>query len=334
MSIEEVQLPRYEDVAAAARRLRGRAVRTPLLGTPSLDDKLGFRLRIKAETLQRTGSFKFRGAFNRISQIDRAQNPGGVVAYSSGNHGQGVAAAAALCGLPAVVVMPADSPQIKLRNTAGYGAEVVTFDRAKEDREVIAARIAHDRKAVIVPPYDDPAIIAGQGTAGLEVAEQAKAAELAIDHLVAPVSGGGLIAGIALAMEQLSRGTKLWTAEPAQFDDHARSLAAGRREQNAALSGSICDALMARSPGVLTFAINQPRLAGGLVVSDDEVRDAMAVAFDVLKLVIEPGGAVALAAVLTGKLDIAAGETVVVVASGGNVDRRSFAEALAAGGSL
>ncbi|WP_342642341.1 threonine ammonia-lyase [Rhodoligotrophos ferricapiens] len=328
MISQDIAVPHFEDVRQAAQRIKGLAFRTPLLGSPVLDDKLGFRLRIKAESLQRTGSFKFRGAYNRISQLEPAEHPGGVVAFSSGNHGQGVAAAAALCSLPAVVVMPADTPQIKLRNVAGYGAEVVTFNRASEDREAIARTIAQERRAVIVPPYDDADIIAGQGTVGLEIIEQAQADGLTIDHVVAPASGGGLIAGIALAIEQLSPGSKIWTAEPAGFDDHARSFASGRREANDAVTGSICDALMARTPGVITFAVNQPRLAGGLAVSDDEVRHAMAVAFDILKLVIEPGGAVALAALLTGKLDVAAGETVVVVASGGNVERRTFAEAL------
>ncbi|MGF7160204.1 threonine dehydratase [Rhodoligotrophos appendicifer] len=328
MHPERPEIPSFDDIQRAAVRIQGQAIRTPLLNSPKLDERLGFRLFVKAEVLQRTGSFKFRGAYNSVSQLSQGGTAKGIVAFSSGNHGQGVAAAAQLCGLPAVIVMPADSPPIKLRNTASYGAEVVTFDRAREDRVAIAATLAEQRNAVIVPPFDDPQIISGQGTVGLEIADQAEAEGISIDHVVVPASGGGLVAGISLALEHRSPHTKIWCAEPEGFDDHARSLTAGSRQQNAQATGSICDALMSREPGALTFAINRLRLAGGLVANDDEVRSAMGVAFDMLKLVIEPGGAVALAAVLSGKLNAEPGQAVVVVASGGNVDRDSFAAAI------
>lgn len=318
------RLPTFADIRDAARRIAPYATRTPLVEWAALNERVGARVLVKPETLQRTGSFKFRGAYNRIAQLDPAACPGGVVAYSSGNHAQGVAAAAALAGLPAVIVMPEDTPRMKRDNTQGYGAEVVTYDRASEDREEIARAIAEEKGAVIVPPYDDPDIVAGQGTVGLEMAEDAAARGVTLDHVVSNASGGGLIAGISLAFAELSPATRVWVAEPQGFDDHARSLASGRRETNEAATGSICDALLARTPGEITFAINSRRLAGGLVASDDEVRAAMAYAFSTLKLVVEPGGAVGLAALLSGRLEIEPGATVGVVLSGGNVDRESF----------
>ncbi len=322
-------IPTFADVQAAAGRIAGQAVLTPLLEASALNKRLGFRLLVKAEPLQRTGSFKFRGAFNRLVQLDAEERRRGVVAFSSGNHAQGVAAAAEILGIPAVIVMPADAPAIKLANTKGYGAEVVTYDRWTVDREAVAAEIQAERGAVLVKPYDDPNIIAGQGTAGLEAAQQAAARGIEIDAFAANSSGGGLIAGCALALEALSPKTKVYCAEPAGFDDHARSLLAGERLANAAGASSICDALLAQTPGEITFAINQSRLAGGLVASDDEVRRAMAVAFQELKLVVEPGGAVALAAALAGRIP-GSPRTVVVVASGGNVDPATFQTALAA----
>ena len=324
-----MMIPSFADVQAAAGRIAGQAVLTPLLESSALNKRLGFRLLVKAEPLQRTGSFKFRGAFNRLVQLDAEQRRRGVVAFSSGNHAQGVAASAEILGIPAVIVMPADAPTIKLANTRGYGAEVVTYDRWTVDREAIAAEIQAERGAVLVKPYDDPHIIAGQGTAGLEAAEQAASRGIEIDAFAANSSGGGLIAGCALALEALSPGTKVYCAEPAGFDDHARSLVAGERLANAAGASSICDALLAQKPGEITFAINQSRLAGGLVASDDEVRRAMAVAFQELKLVVEPGGAVALAAALAGRIP-GSPRTVVVVASGGNVDLATFRTAIAA----
>jgi threonine dehydratase len=322
-------LPQFEDVLAAAGRIAGYAVVTPLVESSALNKRLGFRLLVKAEPLQRTGSFKFRGAFNRLVQLNAEQRQRGVVAFSSGNHAQGVAAAAEILGIPAVIVMPSDAPAIKLANTRGFGAEIVTYDRWTQDREEVAAEIRARRGAVLVKPYDEKDIIAGQGTVALEVIAEARSRGLQIDAFAANSSGGGLIAGCALAFQAQSPGTRLYCAEPAGFDDHARSLAAGARLGNAAGVSSICDALLAATPGELTFAINQPRLAGGLVASDDEVRHAMAVAFQELKLVVEPGGAVALAAALAGRIP-GNPRIVAVVASGGNVDPAVFREAIAA----
>jgi threonine dehydratase len=321
------RVPTAADVEAAAKRIAGNAVLTPLLESPLLNARVGGRLLIKAEPLQRTGSFKFRGAYNRLSQLTPEQRRCGVVAYSSGNHAQGVAYAAKLLGIPAVIVMPADAPAIKVRNTKAYGAEVVHFDRHKEDREAIGGRIAAERGAVVVPPYDDPDIIAGQGTVGLEIAEQARAIGAKLDAVIANSSGGGLIAGIALAIAAKSPGTEIFCAEPAGLDDHARSLKSGRRESNDPAARSFCDALLAATPGEITFAVNSRLLKGGLAVGDDEVRQAMAAAFTDLKLVVEPGGACGLAAALTGKLPVA-GRTIAVVCSGGNVDPDTFIAAI------
>ena len=322
-------LPGFADVLAAADRIAGYAVVTPLLESSALNKRLGFRLLVKAEPLQRTGSFKFRGAFNRLVQLDDNERRRGVGAVSSGNHAQGVAAAAEILGVPAVIVMPSDAPAIKLANTKGFGAEIVTYDRWTQDREAVAAEIQAQRGAILVRPYDDKNIIAGQGTAALEVITQAKARGLAIDAFAANSSGGGLMAGCALAFQALSPSTKLYCAEPAGFDDHARSLKAGTRLGNEAGASSFCDALLAAKPGELTFEINRTLLAGGLVAGDDEVRHAMAVAFQELKLVVEPGGAVALAAALAGRIP-GNPEIVAVVASGGNVDPAIFLGAIAA----
>jgi threonine dehydratase len=321
-------LPGIADVRAAAERLAGRVVATPLVESPLLNARLGLRLLVKAETLQRTGSFKFRGAMNAILQLDERQRRAGVVAFSSGNHAQGVAAAAQLLGIPATIVMPADAPAIKVANTRGYGAEIVLYDRWRDSREAIGARIAAERGANLVPPYDDARVIAGQGTAGLEIAAQAKALGAALDALVVPAGGGGFIAGCALALAAESPATKVYSAEPEAADDWRRSLAAGARLANDPTLRSICDALLAPTPGEIPFAIGRHLFAGGLAVSDAEVLRAIAVAFAELKLVVEPGGAAALAAVLAGKLD-AKGKTVAVIASGGNVDHELFCRALA-----
>jgi threonine dehydratase len=319
--------PTLADVENAARRLEGVAVRTPLLESPLLNAQLGGRLLVKAESLQRTGSFKIRGAYNRLSCLEPAQRAVGVVAYSSGNHAQGVAHAAQLLGVPATIVMPADAPALKIANTRAYGAEVVLYDRYRESREAIGERLGRERGAVVVPPFDDPDIIAGQGTVGLEIVDQASAMGARLDAVLAAASGGGLVAGIALAVTAKSPGTKIYCAEPSALDDHARSLASGRRESNDPAARSICDALLAPTPGEITFAINSRRLAGGVVASDDEVKRAMAIAFQHFKLVVEPGGAVALAAVLHGRVAIS-GRTVAVVASGGNVDVATYRDAL------
>jgi threonine dehydratase len=313
------RLPDFDDVRAAAARLDGHAQRTPLLAHTPLDERTGGHILLKLETLQHTGSFKFRGAYNRLAQLDAAQRSAGVVAFSSGNHAQGVACAARLLGVRATIVMPADAPRVKMHNTLALGAEVITYDRLHESREDIAAQLATERSAVLVPSFDDPDIIAGQGTVGLEVAMQATEQGAALDDVIVCTSGGGLVAGTALAIRALSPQTRIWSAEPEGHDDHRRSLAAGRREANAPGTRSICDALLAPAPGLLTFEINRRLLAGGVAVSDTEVREAIAYAVRTLKLVVEPGGAVALAAVLAGRIETQ-GRTIAVVLSGGNVD--------------
>lgn len=321
-------LPTIDDIRAAAQRLKGLAVRTPLLESPALNAQVGGRVLLKAETLQRTGSFKFRGAYNRISQIPETARAGGVVAYSSGNHAQGVAAAAALLGLPAVIVMPSDAPAIKVANTRGYGAEVVFYDRFGESREEIGAAIAASRGATLVRPYDDAGVIAGQGTCGLEVVEQAAGEGLALDTMLVCCGGGGLTAGCALAFEALSPATAVYTVEPADYDDTRRSLEVGRPVPHGAAAPSICDALLSPQPGDLTFAVNRPRLRGGLAVTDAEVKAAMRYAFRTLKLVVEPGGAVCLAAILARKTPTA-GKVVGLTLSGGNVDAELYRAVLA-----
>ncbi|MGC1776352.1 MAG: threonine/serine dehydratase [Xanthobacteraceae bacterium] len=323
-----VVLPTAADVDEAARRLAGVALRTPLLTSVALDAMTGGRVFLKAETLQRTGSFKFRGAYNKLAAIPQEQRSGGVVAFSSGNHAQGVAAAAQLLGMRCVIVMPYDAPRAKRERTAALGAEIVLYDRARDDREAIANEIAVARGAVLVPPYDDALIIAGQGTAGREIVEDLGALGLTPDVVVVTASGGGLTAGIALAIKARAPAALLYTAEPQDFDDHARSFRSGRREQNAALTGTICDALMARMPGKLTFAINQSLVGAGVVASDDEVAAAVGFAFAELKLVVEPGGAVALAALMTGKVDVK-NKIAVAVLSGGNVDPDVFSRLVA-----
>jgi threonine dehydratase len=317
------------DIAAAATRLAGHAVRTPLLSAPDLDALTGARVFLKAEPLQRTGSFKFRGAFNRIAQIDAAQTPGGVVAFSSGNHGQAVASSARQFGLPATIVMPSDAPAIKIELTRGHGAEVILYDRNSEDRAAIADRVVRARGAILVPPYEDRDIIAGQGTIGLEIVEDLALRGLKPDIVLSCCGGGGLVAGIATAVSAAAPAAAIYAVEPEQFDDTARSLATGQRQSNAPGAKTICDAIVTPTPGELTFSINKRLLAGGLGVSDAEVKRAIVYASRQLKLVVEPGGAVALAAVLAGKLDVA-GKTVVVVLSGGNIDTALLSEILAA----
>lgn len=319
--------PSLGDIEAAAMRLRGRAVRTPLLESALLNERVGGRVLVKAEPLQRTGSFKFRGAFNRISLIPEADRARGVVAFSSGNHAQGVAAAAREFGIKATIVMPSDAPAIKVRNTKGYGAEVVLYDRIRDDREVIGARIAEETGATLVKPYDDLGLIAGQGTIGIEIVEQAEEADAALEAVLVPCGGGGLIAGISTAIGELRSEVAVYCAEPEGLDDTARSLAAGKRLPNEPGATSWCDALLAPMPGEITFPINAARLRGGFAVSEGEVAAAMAAAFDTLKLVVEPGGSVALAAVLAGKLDCH-GRTVAVVCSGGNVDPAVYRQCL------
>jgi threonine dehydratase len=316
------------DVESAAERLAGHAVVTPLLESPALNERLGGRVLIKPETLQRVGAFKFRGAYNRLSRLSGAQQEAGVVAFSSGNHAQGVALAARLLGMPALIVMPADAPKVKVDATKAYGAEVRFYDRARDDREALAEAAAAERGAVVVPAFDDPLIIAGQGTVGLEIAGQAETLDAPIDLLLGPVGGGGLMSGVSLAMAARSPATRLYGVEPAGFDDTRRSLEAGERRGAPPAPRSLCDALESPMPGKLTFPILRDHLTGVLTVTDAEVAAAMRYAFATLKLVVEPGGAVALAALLAGKLDLA-GRTAAIILSGANVDPDLFARVLA-----
>lgn len=307
------------DIEAAARTLDGFATRTPILRNTALDEAAGGTVLIKPENLQRSGSFKFRGAYNCLSQIAQADRPKGVVACSSGNHAQGVALAAKLLGLPATIVMPADAPAVKLSRTKAFGATVIPYDRAQEDREQIAAKVCAETGGTFVHPYNDPAVIAGQGTVGLELAAQAQALCLQLDDVLVCTGGGGLSSGVALALAHTTPRTVFHTVEPAGFDDYKRSLEARTLLSNAHKSGSICDALMSESPGEIGFSILRQLAGRGLIVSDEEVLEAVAFAFGELKLAVEPGGAAALAAVLSGKLDLK-GRTAGIVITGGNVD--------------
>jgi threonine dehydratase len=320
-------LPTYADVKAAADRIAGHANKTPMLRSQRLDEDTGRICFIKPEVLQVTGSFKFRGASNRLLQLSEAEKKSGVVAWSSGNHAQGVAAAAKLVGVKATIVMPADAPKLKIENTRRLGAEVVLFDRQTESREEIAMALSAKTGATVVPSYDDKHIIAGQGTAALELAQQVSDASAHMDALLICCGGGGLTAGCSLAMEKASPETKIYSVEPEGYDDHALSFASGKREAVDVGTHSICDALLTPTPGEITFAINQRLVTGGLVVTEAEVRTAMAYAFEVLKLTVEPGGAVALAAVLTGKVP-PQHKRIGIVLSGGNVDPDFFAEVL------
>ena len=320
-------LPAISDIEQAAVRIRGQAFVTPLLENVTLNARVGGRVFIKAECLQRTGSFKFRGAWNCISKLDAVANKGGVVAFSSGNHAQGVAAAAQIMGLPALIVMPEDTPEIKKANTKSYGAEVVTYNRATESREAIANHYVVQRGAVLVPPFEHFDIIAGQGTCGLEIISELQSQDIALDHMLVNCSGGGLLAGVALAFAERSPATRVHSVEPEGFDDYARSLRSGTRETNPTPSGSICDALLSVQPGEMTFAMNAARVGEGYTVSDPDVKHAMRFAFETLKLVIEPGGAVGLAALLSGQID-ARRKNIGIIASGGNVDREQFARIL------
>lgn len=325
----EPSLPGYEDVVAAERRVRGVVRETPVLTHPDIDARAGATVLVKAECLQVTGSFKIRGAMNRLSRIPEGQRTAGVVAFSSGNHAQGVARAARLLGMPALIVMPSDAPRVKMEGVRADGGEVHLYDRNTESREELAAQIAAGRGAVVVPSFDDPDIIAGQGTAGLEFARQAEAMGGPLDHLICCTGGGGLITGIGLAMETLSPATRIWTAEPEGHDDWARSLAAGEIVANAPGTRSICDAILTPSPGKdYTFALGKRLLAGGLVVSDDEVREAVRLAFRYLKVVAEPGGAAALAAIARGVPEEMEGKRVGVLITGGNVDADIYASIL------
>lgn len=322
--------PSFPEIEEAAGRIRGVLVETPLLESERLNARLGGRLLVKAEGLQRTGSFKARGAWNRLSLLSAEERTRGVVAFSSGNHAQAVAWAGRRLGVgPVVIAMPADAPAAKIERTRGWGAEVVLYDRASEDREALGRRLAAERGLILVPPYDDRRVVAGAATLGLEVVRQAEAMGAVPDALLVCCAGGGLTAGCALALEVLLPAARVFAVEPQGFDDTARSLAAGMRLGNAPGATSICDAVLAPMPGALTFSINAPRLGGGLVVSDAEALAAMRVAFEEFGLVVEPGGAVALAAALAGRLPVA-GRTVAVALTGANVDPDMYRRALAA----
>ncbi len=316
-----------EMIRAAAARLSGHAVRTPLLNSSFLDKIAGRHVWIKPECLQHTGSFKFRGGYSALSALDPETRAKGVIAFSSGNHAQGVALAATMHGTSAVIVMPSDAPQLKIENTRAYGAEVVLYDRATESRDEIGARLSETRGLTLVKPFDEPQVIAGQGTCGLEIAEDARAHGIKEATVIVCCGGGGLTSGIALALEADAPGLRVRPAEPAGFDDVARSLRSGKIESNPAKTGSICDAIITERPGDLTWPILKRLCGPALVVSDDEALDAMAQAFLRLKLVSEPGGAAALAAALYHS-DENEGDDVIVTVSGGNVDPTMFVRAL------
>ncbi len=325
-SLNSSEPPVFADIKDAARQLNGWARRTPLLENSILNEQLGFRLIVKPECLQRTGSFKFRGAFNKISRIPEDMRENGVVAFSSGNHAQGVAAAATLMGMKSTIIMPKDAPKAKIDNTRALGGSVVLYDRLTENREEIGERMQKEQGAILVKPYDEPLIIAGQGTIGLEISEQVEEIDAKPDAVIVPAGGGGLISGTALAISE-TLGCDVYSAEPETYDDHKRSLEAGSRQPVPDGAVSICDALLAPIPGELTFSLNSRLLAGGLSVSDEEVLRAMKTAMLSLKIVVEPGGAVALASALTQKIDLK-GKTVVCVCSGGNADPEMLSRAL------
>jgi threonine dehydratase len=325
-----IEVPIFADVEAAARRIAPYAVRTPLVEAPILGARIGGRVFLKLENLQRTGSFKFRGACNRILMIPESQRARGVVAFSSGNHAQGVAAAAEIFGIPALIVMPVDAPRAKIEGTRAYGAEIVPYDRVKDDREAIAARICAERGATLIKPYDDPGIMAGQGTIGLEIAEDAARFGVILDAVATPCSGGGLVTGVALGLKGAGVAAPVHSVEPENFDGMKRSLQAHARTHAPGTSEggklSIADALMAPVPGHHVFALADGLLAPGIAVDDAELARAVAFAALKLKLLVEPGGAAALAALLAGKL---AGKTVALVVSGGNADFASVEQAVA-----
>lgn len=316
-----------EMIRAAATRINGRALRTPLLNSPLLDEFAGRRVWVKAECLQLTGSFKFRGAWSALSALDERTRAKGVIAFSSGNHAQGVALAARMHGVPAVIIMPADSPQLKLDNTRAYGAEVITYARVSEDRDEIGARLSAERGLTLVKPFDDPQVIAGQGTVGLEIAEQAAAQGISEADVIVCCGGGGLTSGVALALEADAPGLRVRPAEPEGFDDVARSLRSGGIERNNSMSGNICDAIITPQPGDLTWPILKRLCGPGMVITEDDALRAMAHAWNRLKVVAEPGGAAALAAALFHG-DTLEGDDVIVTISGGNVDPAMFARAL------
>jgi threonine dehydratase len=321
-------LPTLADISRAAERIAGKAQRTPLLNNAVLDERVGGRVHLKCENLQRTGSFKFRGAYNAVAALDGAGRAEGVVTVSSGNHGQGIAEAARIFGTPATIVMPKDAPAMKRRGVERRGARIVEYDRATEDRDAVAAKVLLAEGGAFIHPYNDARVIAGQGTIGLEILADAEARGFAPDVVLIPCGGGGLAAGIALALRSAWPAAEILAVEPEGFDDYGRSLAEGRPVTNPKATGSVCDALLAPSPGAIGFALNRRNLSGARAVSDDAALAAVAFAFRELKLVVEPGGAVGLAALLSGRVRCE-GRKVVVVLSGGNLDEAVLAHALA-----
>ena len=320
-------LPGFQAVIEAAHKLAGQSVYTPLCESDVLNRHFQGRVLFKAEGLQRTGSFKFRGAFNAVSRLSCGQRKAGVVAFSSGNHAQGIALAAKILGMPSLIVMPKDAPKIKIRGVLNYGGEIKFYNRAKDDRELLARKICAQRKAVLIPAFDHHDVIAGQGTCGLEIFNELDKRNLCADQLVCCVGGGGLIAGIGLAAKGLSPKTQIIGAEPLGFDDHRQSLFYGVRKRNKKLSGSICDAILAPEPGEMTWLLNKHQLNKIMVCNDNEVRRAIAVAFEQLKLVVEPGGAAAFATLLNEEV-VTKDKTSVVILTGGNVDPEVFSEAI------
>jgi threonine dehydratase len=326
--------PSAHDLRAATAVLRGVVRATPLLSSPALDREIGARVLVKAESLQLTGSFKMRGAYFRLSRLEESRRPAGVVAFSSGNFAQGLAAAGHMIGVPVTIVMPADAPSAKIEATRGWGANVVLCEHGERNREVAANEraqaISVDTGAALLHPFDDPLIVAGQSTAASEMLEQAREMGVRLDAMLVPVGGGGLIAGCALACEEAGNALDVYAVEPRGYDDFSRSLAAGERVGNAAGSRTLCDALQAAMPGKVTFSVAQGRVARGVAVEDALVRRAMALAFRHLKIVLEPSGAVALAALLSPEMSHLKGRTVAVLASGGNVGLEDFARLTAA----
>jgi len=320
-----LEIPTYLDVAAAKGRLQGHANVTPLVRHNRLDAISGLNLYLKNETVQKSGAFKYRGAYSRLSLLNEAERKGGVVAYSSGNHAQGVAIAAKELGITATIIMPSTAPLKKKQGTLSHGAQIIEYDPATTDRAVLAANIAKQKNATLVPPFDDKYVIAGQGTCGIELIEQCAEIEVEVDALITPVGGGGLCAGLNLAFEQLSPHTKVYGGEPTNYDDHAQSLCAGKRITNAPAPLSLCDALMSPAPGEITFEINQRRLSGIFPMTDYACLMAMALAKETLDITLEPGGAIALAAALSKPGRLVPGSNVVVILSGGNVDAETFA---------
>jgi threonine dehydratase len=326
--VDSTGLPEVADIETAAKRIAPHAVETPLFESNLLNDRLGGRVFLKLESLQRTGSFKFRGAYNRIALIPEEFRSCGVVAFSSGNHAQGVAAAASLLGLRATIVMPADAPRAKIQGTAALGADIVYYDRVADDREQIACRIVEETGATLIRPFDDAGVVAGQGTIGLEISRQLAGRCEHLDAVLVPCSGGGVVTGIALALSHLSPGTDVLSVEPERFDGMSRSLQEGRRIAAPGGTLSIADALMAPCPGDVTFRLAKKYMRLGLCVADDELVTAMSYAAGQLKLIVEPGGAAGLAAILSGRYDVR-GRTVAVVLTGGNCDLETVVDCVA-----